>query len=132
MTLTFSLEWRPREPPLPAVAVAGSGPVAASLTASARLRILHGADLRVATADDWILVLGDGDDLPWADGAHYLSLEAGLLVPTTQEPTPRAELWRDRLLVGAHDGKLAVLLPGTALITDTPLRPADPASLEGR
>jgi len=132
VTLRFALEWVPREPPLPAVAVAGSGPVAAALAASARSRVLEGAELRAAAADDWILVLGDSDDLPWADGAHYLGFDAGLLVPTTRTPVPRAELWRDHLVGGRPSGGIAALMPDQALVTDMPLRPADPAWLEGR
>ncbi|GAA4596855.1 hypothetical protein GCM10023194_70090 [Planotetraspora phitsanulokensis] len=130
MTPGFGLEWVPREPPLPAVAVAGSGPVAAALAASARSRVLEGAQLRVAAADDWILVLGGEEDLPWADGAHYLGLDAGLLVPTTRTPVPRAELWRDHLVAGHPAGRIAALMPSHALVTDMPLRPVDPASLE--
>jgi hypothetical protein len=118
-----------REPPLPAAAVAGSGPVAVSLAASVRSRVAEGAALRVAAADDWILVLGDSEDLPWADGARYLGLDGGLLVPTTHAPMPPAVLWRDHLLSGDTSRRLAVLMPGHALVTDAPIRPVDPTDI---
>ncbi|MBX6166537.1 MAG: hypothetical protein IRY84_02675 [Thermobispora bispora] len=129
MSAGFALTWVRREPPLPAVAVAGAGRVAASLAASVRARAAGGAALRVAAADGWILVLGDGEDLPWADGACYLGLDGGLLVPTTRAPIPPAALWRERLLPDGPAGRLAVLMPGHALVTDTPVRPVDPADV---
>ncbi|MFF3671333.1 bpX5 domain-containing protein [Microtetraspora malaysiensis] len=125
----FALGWVRREPPLRAVAVAGSGSVAVSLAGSVRSRVAEGAALRVAAADDWLLVLGDSEDLPWADGACYLGLDGGLLVPTTRAPMPSAVLWRDHLLAGERGGKLAVLMPGQALVTDVPIRPVDPTSI---
>ncbi|MET9618717.1 hypothetical protein [Kitasatospora indigofera] len=74
-----------------------------------------------------LLVLGAEEDLPWADGARYLGLDAGLLVPTTARPGPAPALWRRAL--GASDGRLCVLVPGHALVADPP-PPATPAALE--
>ncbi|MEU6238231.1 hypothetical protein [Kitasatospora sp. NPDC047058] len=75
-----------------------------------------------------LLVLGDGDDLPWADGARYLGRDAGLLVPTTARPGPAAALWRRAL--GAADGQLCVLVPGRALVADPPPPAGSPDALE--
>ncbi|GHH80900.1 hypothetical protein GCM10018781_62340 [Kitasatospora indigofera] len=74
-----------------------------------------------------LLVLGAEEDLPWADGARYLGLDAGLLVPTTARPGPAPALWRRAL--GAAEGRLCVLVPGHALVADPP-PPATPAALE--
>ncbi|MFD7989261.1 hypothetical protein ACFV4M_38610 [Kitasatospora indigofera] len=74
-----------------------------------------------------LLVLGAEEDLPWADGARYLGLYAGLLVPTTARPGPAPALWRRAL--GAAEGQLCVLVPGRALVADPP-PPATPAALE--
>ncbi|GIH22264.1 hypothetical protein Aph01nite_05740 [Acrocarpospora phusangensis] len=51
-------------------------------------------------------------------------------MPTTQVPAPSAALWRDHLLAG-ESGRLAVLMPGQALVTDTPSRPVDAMTLAG-
>ena len=129
----FALGWARREPPLPAVAVTGSGLVAELLAVSTRRRVAAGAGLRVAAGGDSIVVIGDAEDLPWSDGACYLGRDCGLLVPSTRRPVPSAALWRDHVLGGDHGGpRMAVLLPGRVLIFEVPARPVDVSCLDAR
>ncbi|MEV0534020.1 hypothetical protein [Kitasatospora sp. NPDC050463] len=131
MTVTappsFPLRWERREPPLPAAAVLGLGDAVPALAVATRERLVGGARLGVVAGDGALLVLGADTDLPWADGARYLGLDAGVLVPTTARPRPAAALWRTA--VGAEDDRLCVLLPGHALVADPPPPSTDPAAL---
>ena len=117
------IRWSTREPPLPPVAVAGTGAAAVALRAKAK-----NTDLRAAGNDDWIVLLGDAADLPWADGAVYLGWDAGLLVPTTRTLWPPADLVHAAIRQNAGDG-LAVLLPGRLLLSPVPARHLDPSKL---
>lgn len=123
----IELEWSRREPPLTPAAVAATGTVIDSLRQATISRLEEGAELRAAGGDGWLVVLGDRADLPWADGAIYVGWDSGLLVPTTSAPTPPAGLLRGAL---PRSG-LLVLLPGRLLMSDPPLRAADPALLAG-
>lgn len=125
--MTLSVGWVPREPPLPAVAVAGAGDAARRLRAGAVDRAGSGADLRATANAGWIVVLGAEPDLPWADGAVYLGWDAGLLLPTTSQPWPPADLLREavRHRAGSVAG-LVVLLPGRLLVSPMPARPLEP------
>jgi MoxR-vWA-beta-propeller ternary system domain bpX5 len=126
----FTLRWSAREPPLPPAAVAGSGRVAASLAAAAHDRVGAGAELRAAARPDWIVVLADAADLPWADGAVYLGWDGGLLAPTTLAPWPPAGVIRGGLAGHAPDGcDLLVLLPDRLLVAPMPVRPLNPTAL---
>ncbi|MFD9597401.1 hypothetical protein ACFWA9_32255 [Kitasatospora sp. NPDC059973] len=123
-----ALRWERREPPLPAAAVLALGDAVAALAGAARERLAGGARLGVVAGDGALLVLGAEADLPWADGARYLGLDAGVLVPTTARPRPAAALWRRA--VGAEGDRLCVLLPGHALVADPPPPTTDPAALD--
>ncbi|MER6397130.1 hypothetical protein ABT263_13920 [Kitasatospora sp. NPDC001603] len=122
------LRWERREPPLPAAAVLALGDAVAALAVAARERLAGGARLGVVAGDGALLVLGAEADLPWADGARYLGLDAGVLVPTTARPRPAAALWRRA--VGAEGDRLCVLFPGHALVADPPPPTTDPAALD--
>ncbi|WP_459179345.1 bpX5 domain-containing protein [Streptomyces sp.] len=121
--------WTPREPPLPAVAAAASGPAARALAAA----VIAGRDdgstarLRAAHAADWLVVLSDdpaGADLPWADGVHWLGRDSGLLVPTHLTLQPDPGLVARAAARHVPDAPtLVVLLPGLLLSTPTPRRP---------
>ncbi|GGV27449.1 hypothetical protein GCM10010495_49510 [Kitasatospora herbaricolor] len=104
-------------------AVRGPGPVEPPADATA----FPDGRRALPSAPRLLLVLGAEGDLPWADGARYLGLDAGLLVPTTARPGPAPALWRRAL--GAADGQLCVLVPGHALVADPP-PPATAAALE--
>ncbi|WP_345709286.1 hypothetical protein [Kitasatospora paranensis] len=129
------LRWERREPPLPAAAVLAVGDAVPALAAATRERVRGGARLAVLAddeaalpaADRALLVLGAEADLPWADGARYLGRDAGLLVPTTARPVPAAALWRR--VIGAAD-RLGVLVPGHALVADTPAPITAPEALD--
>jgi MoxR-vWA-beta-propeller ternary system domain bpX5 len=126
----LALRWAPREPPLPAVAVVGTGAAGARLRVAAHERVLAGTELRATGNAGWIVLLGDASDLPWADGAAYLGWDAGLLVPTASAPWPPADLVRAavRRAAGTGDG-LVVLLPDRLLVSPVPARRLDPARL---
>jgi hypothetical protein len=125
--MTLPVTWAPREPPLPAVAVAGTGDAARRLRAGAAERVAAGADLRATANADWIVVLGAEPDLPWAEGAAYLGWDAGLLLPTTSQPWPPVDLLREavRRTAGSVAG-LVVLLPDRLLVSPMPARPLEP------
>lgn len=84
--------WRTRHEPLRPAAVLADGQVAARLAAALAERVDHGADVEVHAGPGLVVAMGDPDDLPWIDGAVWLGAEAGLLVPTTLEPTPEPHL----------------------------------------
>ena len=101
------LTWDQREPPLPPVAVLGTGAVAHRLAMAVTEEAA--ARLRIAAAPTTMLVLGEADDLPWADGARYLGREDGLLVPTTRKPSLPADLLRAALSETMPGQEFAVL-----------------------
>jgi len=130
--MPFELAWRRREPPLAPVAVAGSGAVAAALATRARERVARGAELLGAAGSGWLVILGGGDDLPWADGAVYLGADDGLLVPTTLAVWPAAGLVRAALRDHAPRGSdLLVLMPDLLLAAPEPARPVTADTLIG-
>ncbi|MFF2078328.1 hypothetical protein ACFVXG_26675 [Kitasatospora sp. NPDC058162] len=122
------LRWERREPPLEPVAVLALGDAVPALAAATRSRLAAGHRLAVAADGTALLVLGEARDLPWADGARYLGVDGGVLVPTTARPLPAAALWRAAL--GAADGQVCVLVPGHALVGDRPVTGCDPAGLD--
>jgi hypothetical protein len=115
--------WLHREPPLPPAAVAAPGPAAGALAARAATRIRAGAELRGAAAPGWLLLLGDPDTLPWADGAVYLGWDSGLLLPTTADVWPGAAIVRAGLAALAPGCGLLALLPGRVLAAPMPTGP---------
>jgi hypothetical protein len=124
------LRWAPREPPLDAAAVTGRAGVAERLRAATRDRGGAGSSLRAAATAEWIVVLGEAAELPWADGAVYLGWDSGVLVPTTVAPWPPAGLVRDALRRLTPDHcDLLVLLPEWLLASPMPVRPLDPVAL---
>lgn len=126
-----SIALLPREPPRPAVAVAALGPARTGLATAAVRRLTVGAELRAAAGDDWLVVLGATDDLPWADGCRWLGREDGLLLPTTATVRPSADLVA-RALRGDTPpvaSGLLVLLEDVVLVGPAPAGPADPARL---
>jgi hypothetical protein len=123
--------WQRREPPLPAVAVVGVGAVAAFLAAATHQRLRDGAELRAVADPEYLLVLGAEADLPWADGARYLGWDGSALTLTTHRVLPAADQWRDAALAedGGDPQSLVVVLPEQILVSETPVRAADPAAL---
>ena len=90
-TVTESIVWSRREPPLAAAAVVATGNALSSLR-TATIRGLERQELRAVGGDDWLVVLGS--ELPWADGSIYLGWDSGILVPTTALPSPPAAILR--------------------------------------
>lgn len=142
--------WRRREPPLAVRAVAACGSAARTLAAEAASRVEEGVLLRAVSDEEWVVVLGAADDLPWVDGARYLGWDAGALVPTTHEPVPSTSLWRAAVFDAGRNGteaaadsatesdqgvgadSLLVLLPGHVLHAAMPERAADSVLLRAR
>lgn len=99
MDYLLSLNWQPRVSPLPAGAVAARGLAARELAR----RVLARPDdaltqLTGAAGAGYLVLLGEMDALPWADGAVYLAHESmtpALWLPTTLTTvTPLALLER--------------------------------------
>jgi hypothetical protein len=130
-TSSLSLRWRRRDAPLAAAAVVASGAVVAELRVATLTRVAAGARLRACASWEWLIVLGDRADLPWADGATYLGWDGGVLAPTLVEPWPCADLLREplRRLSGQQAG-LVALLPGLVLAGPLPREPVDPTRLD--
>ena len=121
--------WRDRDVLLRAAAVVAHEPASRGLVRSAQSRISAGASLSAASGCDYVVIIGDEADLPWSDGAVYLGWEAAVLVPTTQEPTPRTALIAEAARRGAGTHDLVIVLPQTVLHTPSPRPIADPALL---
>jgi hypothetical protein len=123
--------WQRREPPLAAVAVVGVGAVAARLATATHERLQDGTELRAIADPEYLVVLGAEHELPWVDGARYLGWDGRALTLTTHQVRPAADLWRDAALAedGGDPSALVVVLPEQILVSEMPLRPADPAAL---
>ncbi len=80
--------WSPRDLPLEPRAVAAAGECASALAAAALRRDDEAlARLRGVAGGGIIVILGEAEALPWADGAEYLGRDAeapGLLLPTSR------------------------------------------------
>lgn len=129
------VQWRPLEPPRTPVAVLAEGTALPPLAEATARRVRDGAFLRAAAADGVLLVVGDGQQLPWADGVTYLGEEDGLLLPTLVAPDVPADLLRqalDQRLAPAGPRRSLVLLPGRVLTFALADRPVDPAWLDRR
>jgi hypothetical protein len=98
---TLAVEWLPREPPLEPTAVAARGAAARALAA----RLLEEPDealstLRGVAGPDLILLIGETDSLPWADGVVYLGKDPSapsLLLPTTLRHSVPGSLFEQAL-----------------------------------
>ncbi|HYO53891.1 hypothetical protein [Archangium sp.] len=130
----FSPSWSPRTCPLPAIAVAGVGPVALALAR----RVLATEDVALArwsgVAGPGVLVLlGDTESLPWVDGAVYLGRDVAapsLLLPCTLAPDVAPALLERALVARAHAGTpLAVLPRSMHLVPVGAARPVSPDTL---
>jgi hypothetical protein len=119
------MEWRARDAPLMPDAVAATGAALAGLARATRRRIEAGHSLLATGNDDWLIVLGPTESLPWADGAHYLAFEGGVLLPTTLAPSIPPSM----LTTTTHQAELKAFLPGVILLSSRPSGPADPQLL---
>ena len=127
MSWTPAITLTPREPPLEAVGVVGSGPALAGLSEATRRALAADASLRAAGGDGWLVVLGDFEALPWADGCVYVGRDGPLLLPTTRAIWPPADLVA--AAITADDGALVVVLEDAILRGPRPVRLADPEAL---
>jgi hypothetical protein len=123
------VQWRPRAAPLEPVGIAVRGEAAGVLAE----RLLARDDAALSrlsgvAAPGLLVVLGDGGELPWVDGAVYLGRDAeapALLLPTTHEPSvplplvERALLARSARSAGAAG--LSWPSPPYAVLVDPPL-----------
>jgi MoxR-vWA-beta-propeller ternary system protein len=131
----LAIDWTTRDVPLPPVAVAARGPVAAQLIE--RLRGLPEdrlARLEGGATESLVVVMGASVDLPWVDGVTYLGREpdAGeLLVPTTRVGTAPAALIEAALRrrAGLDPGPFAVLLDPLTVVPLASLRRIERAAL---
>jgi hypothetical protein len=108
------VSWAPRDEPLAPRAVAAAGPAARTLAR----RLLAEPDealgaLRGVAGEDVLVLLGEAEALPWADGVLYLGRDPrapGLLLPTALAPDVPPDLL-ERALTARHPAPLAVLPP---------------------
>jgi hypothetical protein len=125
----IGLAWRPVEVAPSPGAVVAHGEVARRLRA--RLAALPSARrelLEVTAAPGWLVVIGAGDELPWADGVRYAApstLAPGLWLPTHVEPDVPHDLLA-RALQRRHARQPMLLWPDPAVAW--PLDRAQPAS----
>lgn len=114
----ISIEWQPRSTPLQPTAVAATG--ASAVRLGRRLLLLEDealAGLQGVAAEDSLLIMGNGENLPWTKEAVYLgrdNLAPSILLPTVYEPTIPAALLERALMQRFKDQvPFAVLLdPG--------------------
>src|SRR5688572_27438614 len=114
------LTWRPRITPLAPAAVVARDAAARALAGRALARDDEAlSQLKGVGAPGFLLLVGPGDALPWADGVAYLGRDErapSLLLPTAEEPvTPLALL--ERAVLGRFPG----LAPPIALLAAPPL-----------
>ena len=128
----LAVGWRPLEPPRVPEAVLGEGASVAALAGRAADRLRTGAALRAATSDGVLLVVGEAQHLPWAEGVTYLGHEDGLLLPTALTPDVPVDLLgqavRQAFAANSPAVRLAVL-PGRVLAFRLDDRPTDPGWL---
>jgi len=124
--------WSPRALPLPALAVAGVGPVALAL--ARRALAVDGAALArwSGVAGPGVLVLlGEAESLPWVDGVLYLGRDAAapsLLLPCTLAPDVAPALLDRALVARAQVGTPLAVLPRSGHLV--PVGAARPVSRE--
>lgn len=126
----LKIGWRSLEPPRPPVGVLAEGRSASALAEAVRRLVATGVQLKAAVGERTLLVLGDSDELPWADRASYLGREQGLLLPATLEPTVPVDLLGQaiRQVVAARypGGPIQVAaLPGRLVVFDVSEGPVD-------
>ena len=128
----FVPSWSPRALPLPALAVAGVGPVALALARRA-LAVDDAALARWSgVAGPGVLVLlGDAESLPWVDGVLYLGRDPAapsLLLPCTLAPDVAPALLDRALVARAEAGTPLAVLPRSGHLV--PVGAARPVSRE--
>ncbi len=127
---SFLPSWSPRTCPLPALAVAGVGPVALALAR----RVLGAED---AVLSRWsgvagpgvLVLLGDTESLPWVEGVVYLGRDVAapsLLLPCTLAPDVAPALLERALVARAQVGTPLAVLPRPAHLV--PVGAARPVS----
>lgn len=109
-----TLGWTTAVPPLAPTAACGRGAVADALAA----RVQDDAEAKrgwtLLRYDEWAVVLGDGDGLPWVDGVVYLGAHPGaadVLVPVHRLPTVPADVIVGAVRKLAYGGPAVALLP---------------------
>ena len=110
--------WSPRASPLPALAVAGVGPVALALAR----RVLAAEDATLArwsgvAGPGLLVLLGETESLPWVEGVFYLGKDTqapSLLLPCTLEPGVAPALLERALLAREGVSTPLAVLPRTA------------------
>lgn len=123
--------FRPRAGPLAPLAVAARGEAAAAIAE----RLLARDDAALAklsgvTAAGVILIAGEAEALPWADGVLYLGRDPAapsLLLPTALEPDVPAPLFERAVLARAASliAPVAVLVDPPALLSAGSARPVE-------
>jgi hypothetical protein len=108
--------------------VVATGPAARRLATATLDGLRLGRLLRAVFSTDAFLVLGDAEQLPWADGAAYLGREDGLLLPTTEAPSVPADLLRCALTSTVPGPEYAVL-PDRLYAFSAPAADPDPGWL---
>jgi len=124
--------WSPRALPLPALAVAGVGPVALALARRA-LAVEDAALARWSgvAGPGVLLLLGDAESLPWVDGVLYLGRDPAapsLLLPCTLAPDVAPALLDRALVARAEAGTPLAVLPRSGHLV--PVGAARPVSRE--
>ena len=147
------VRWANREPPLFPVGVGGVGAAAVRLLRAIEPRLLSLAtgttsgDPGLSRSPEprlsgvwsrWgaelvVVILGERETLPWADGVEYLGgdrLAAGVLMPTLRAPLVPPEVYAAavRARVGT-DGLIACLSDGRCLLSVVGARPLGPAEV---
>ena len=129
------VEWHPLEPPRAPSAVLAEGDATHELAAAAARRVRGGSTLRAAARAGVLLVVGEAEHLPWAEGVTYLGEEDGVLLPTTRAPGLPADLLRQavvqRLGPGSPHRRVAVV-PGRVVSFELAEAAVDPVWLDDR
>jgi len=127
-----TIEWIPREPPLPPAAAVAFDDAARALAK----RLLAMTDeqlarIQGAAAENAIVIAGD--DLPWVDGIQYAGRDPnadGLLLPTHVKPNVPADLFAQAILHAHGEARRPLVVIGRHVIPMGGARTIDRAALE--
>jgi hypothetical protein len=132
---SIPIAWRARPEPLAPIAVAARGAAAIALAARLGARGDEAlARLRGVAGEEILVLIGDRDDLPWADGALYLGRDPAapsLLLPTALAPDAPLPLIERAVIAraGRASPPFAVLVDPPAIAATGSARPVLRASL---
>ena len=123
MTDPSRLRWSERDRPLPVAGVLLAG---RQVSAFAQRLLEPGVDLRevrLATAGEYLVAVGDEESVPWVDEAIWLGRDGSILCPALLQPDLPVDLIARSLTQPRPARGLVVIVPGIAFVSEVPAGP---------